>query len=128
MIPKKPDSLFKDVAEELEISEDLVDKFVSFYYKDVRKHLTELNHTRINLDGLGHMVIKTKTVGIMIEKYNRMIAKADTFNFSGYFNKKRLESRIEALNIMQAKINDFNKEKEEFRKKIKDGTKENLEK
>ena len=117
MIPKKSDTLFKDVAEELEISEDLVEKFVTFYYKDVRKHLTELNHTRINLDGLGHMVIKTKTVGILIEKYNRMIAKANTFNFSGYFNKKRLESRIETLNSMQLKIDEFNEKKKEFKKK-----------
>ena len=127
MIPKKPDTLFKKVAEELEISEDLIDKFVSFYYKDVRKQLTELNHTRINLDGLGHMVIKTKTVGILIEKYNRMIAKANTFNFSGYFNKKRLESRIETLNSMQLKIDEFNEKKKEFKKKVKDGTKKDLE-
>ena len=127
MIPKKSDSLFKDVAEELEISEDLVDKFVSFYYKDVRKHLTELNYTRINLDGLGHMVIKTKTVGTMIGKYNRMIAKADTYNFSGYFNKKRLESRIEALNSMQIKIDEFNKEKKEFRKNIENEIKKTME-
>jgi len=127
MIPKKSDTLFKDVAEELEISEDLVEKFVTFYYKDVRKHLTELNHTRINLDGLGHMVIKTKTVEILIEKYNRMIAKANTFNFSGYFNKKRLESRIETLNSMQLKIDEFNEKKKEFKKRVKDGNKKDLE-
>ena len=127
MIPKKPDALFKKVAEELEMSEDLIDKFVSFYYKDVRKQLTELNHTRINLDGLGHMVIKTKTVGILIEKYNRMIAKANTFNFSGYFNKKRLESRIETLKSMQLKIDEFNEKKKEFKKRVKDGTKKDLE-
>ena len=127
MIPKKPDTLFKKVAEELEMSEDLIDKFVSFYYKDIRKQLTELNHTRINLDGLGHMVIKTKTVGILIEKYNRMIAKANTFNFSGYFNKKRLESRIETLNSMQLKIDEFNEKKKEFKKRVKDGTKKDLE-
>jgi len=127
MIPKKPDTLFKKVAEELEMSEDLIDKFVSFYYKDIRKQLTELNHTRINLDGLGHMVIKTKTVGILIEKYNRMIAKANTFNFSGYFNKKRLESRIETLNSMQLKIDEFNEKKKKFKKRVKDGTKKDLE-
>ena len=127
MIPKKPDTLFKKVAEELEMSEDLIDKFVSFYYKDVRKQLTELNHTRINLDGLGHMVIKTKTVGILIEKYNRMIAKANTFNFSGYFNKKRLESRIETLKSMQLKIDEFNEKKKEFKKRVKYGTKKDLE-
>ena len=116
MIPKKPDTLFKDVAEELDVSQDLVDALISFYYKDVRKHLTELNHTRLNLDGLGHIVIKTKTVSIMIEKYNRMIAKADTFNFSGYFNKKRLESRIESLDSMKIKIDEFTEKKKEFKK------------
>lgn len=128
MIPKKPDTLFKKVADELDLSDDLVDKFVSFYYKDVRKQLTELNHTRINLDGLGNMIIKTRTVKTMTEKYNRMIAKADTFNFSGYFNKKRLESRIEVLNSMQIKIDEFTKQKNEFINNKKNGTKKNLEK
>ena len=126
MIPKKPNTVFKEVAEELEISEDLVDKFVTFYYKDVRKHLSEINHIRVNLDGLGQMIARPKTVDNLILKYTRMIDKADTYQFAGYFNKKRLETRLETLYSAQEKLNDFKKVRAEFKKNIQDGSKENL--
>jgi hypothetical protein len=126
MIPKKPNTLFKEVAEDLEISEDLVDKFITFYYKDVRKHLSELSHTRINLDGLGHMTVRAKTVDNLIIKYNRMANKADTYQFSGYFNKKRLETRLESLYSVQEKLKEFNKVKSAFKQKVKDEFQENL--
>lgn len=128
MIPKKPNTLFKEVAEELEISEDLVDKFITFYYKDVRKHLSEINHIRINLDGLGQMVIRPKTVENLILKYKRMVDKADTYEFSGYYNKKRLETRLETLYGAQEKIEEFNKAKAAFKKRIQDGSEKNLDK
>jgi len=126
MIPKKPNSLFKEVAEDLEISEDLVDKFITFYYKDVRKHLSELNHIRINLDGLGHMVVRPKTVDNLIIKYNRMADKADTYQFSGYFNKKRLENRLESLYDIQKQLKEFKEVKTAFKQKVKDEAQENL--
>jgi hypothetical protein len=128
VIPKKPNTLFKEVAEELEISEDLVDKFITFYYKDVRKHLSEINHIRINLDGLGQMVIRPKTVENLILKYKRMVDKADTYEFSGYYNKKRLETRLETLYGAQEKIEEFNKAKVAFKKRIQDGSEKNLDK
>jgi hypothetical protein len=126
VIPKKPNTLFREVAEELEISEDLVDKFITFYYKDVRKHLSEINHIRINLDGLGQMVLRPKTVENLIIKYKRMIDKADTYKFSGYYNKKRLETRLETLYDAQEKIEEFNKAKAAFKKRVQDGSKKNL--
>ena len=126
MIPKKPNTLFKEVAEDLEMSEDLIDKFVTFYYKDIRKHLSELNHIRINLDGLGHMTVRSKTVDSLIVKYNRMADKADTYRFSGYFNKKRLENRLESLYGIQKQLKEFNEVKTAFKQKVKDECKKNL--
>ena len=126
MIPKKPNKLFKEIAEEQNIGEDLVDKFITFYYKEVRRHLSELSYTRINLDGLGQMVIKPKTVDKLILKYSNMANKADTFEFSGYFNKKRLEARLESLSSVKQKIEEFNFIKTEFKKNLNDECKKNL--
>mgnify|MGYP001038413122 CR=1 FL=1 len=126
MIPKKPNKLFKEIAEEQNIGEDLVDKFITFYYKEVRRHLSELSYTRINLDGLGQMVIKPKTVDKLILKYSSMANKADTFEFSGYFNKKRLEARLESLSSVKQKIEEFNFIKTEFKKNLNDECKKNL--
>ena len=126
MIPKKPNKLFKEIAEEQNIGEDLVDKFITFYYKEVRRHLSELNYTRINLDGLGQMVIKPKTVDKLILKYSSMANKADTFEFSGYFNKKRLEARLESLFAVKQKIEEFTFTKAEFKKNLNNECKKNL--
>lgn len=126
MIPKKPNKLFKEIAEEQNIGEDLVDKFITFYYKEVRRHLSELNYTRINLDGLGQMVIKPKTVDKLILKYSSMANKADTFEFSGYFNKKRLEARLESLSSVKQKIKEFDFIKTEFKKNLNNECKKNL--
>ena len=126
MIPKKPNKLFKEIAEEQNIGEDLVDKFITFYYKEVRRHLSELNYTRINLDGLGQMVIKPKTVDKLILKYSSMANKADTFEFSGYFNKKRLEARLESLSSVKQKIEEFTFTKAEFKKNLNNECKKNL--
>ena len=49
MIPKKPNTLYKQVAEDLNISETLVDNFMTFYYKEIRKNLTELNSVYGNM-------------------------------------------------------------------------------
>jgi len=57
MIPRKPKDLYKQVAEDMNISETLVDNFMTFYYKEVRKNLTELKYSKINLDGLGVMTL-----------------------------------------------------------------------
>lgn len=127
MIPKKPNSLFREVAEKLEVEEGLVDKFITHYYKDVRKHLSELNHTRINLDGLGQMIIKPTSVDRLIEKYTRIVNKTNTYEFSGYFNKKRLEERLESLGEVKKKIDEFNEAKAEFKNRVNE-PKEDLDK
>ena len=39
MIPKKSNELYKEVAEDLEVSADLVEDLVQLYYKEIRKNL-----------------------------------------------------------------------------------------
>ena len=58
MIPKKSNELYREVAEDLEVSEDLVEDLVQLYYKEIRKNLTGLKYPRINVDGLGQFVAK----------------------------------------------------------------------
>ena len=41
MIPKKPQIIIKQVAEELDLPESMIDEVVSFYYKEVRKNQTD---------------------------------------------------------------------------------------
>ncbi len=120
MIPKKPNELYKQVAEDLNISESLVDAFMTFYYKEIRKNLSELNHTQINLDGLGVMAVKPKTIDALINKYSNMVKTTDTNTISKYSYKKKLEDKIELLNQVKDKLGVQKELKEKFLKDKKD--------
>jgi nucleoid DNA-binding protein len=120
MIPKKPNDLYKQVAEDLNISESLVDAFMTFYYKEIRKNLSELNHTQINLDGLGVMAVKPKTIDALINKYSNMVKTTDTNTISKYSYKKKLEDKIELLNQVKDKLGVQKELKEKFLKDKKD--------
>jgi nucleoid DNA-binding protein len=56
--PRKAKTLIPDVASSLNISEDIVEKVISFYWQEVRKQLSVLGHTRVHLSNLGDFVIK----------------------------------------------------------------------
>ena len=64
MNPKKPNIIYKSLAEELETSEDLVEDLIQFYYKALRLKLSNLESPRINVEGLGHFVINLYQLGM----------------------------------------------------------------
>ena len=127
MIPKKANKLYKQISEELGIDEDLVDKFIEHYYKEVRRALTNLSYPRLNLDGLGHFVVKSAVVKSDIPKITKKLSEHDTSTFNAYHNKKGLETKLEQLTALEEKLNLEEKRKTEF-KKLKDesSTKDNL--
>jgi len=122
MIPKKANELYKSVAEDLNIEESLVEDLVDFMYKNLRKNLSNLTHPRINLDGLGQFVVKTKAVNKSIERITTNLLNHDTYTFSAYFNKKTLESKLASLIKLEAEIKQQKLKKDQFKKK-KDETK-----
>ena len=115
MIPKKPALIVKQVAEDMDIPVSTVDDIISFYYKEVRKNLSSLDHLRIDLPGLGHFVIKKKAVDRLSKKYKILMEKYDNQTFSNYHNRKSAESKLERLGKATVKIQEFLKEKKEFR-------------
>ena len=113
MIPKKSNELYREVAEDLEVSADLVEDLVQLYYKEIRKNLTGLKYPRINVDGLGQFVAKTVKIRKAIPEIKTRLESHDTSTFNAYFNKKRLEEKIECLENLNELI------KEEEQKKLK---------
>lgn len=121
MIPKKSNMLYKQVAEDLDQPEALVDAFITFYYKEVRKLLSNLSYSRINIDGLGQMVVKERTINGLINKYNNRVSKTDTSTFSNYFDKKNLEAKLEKMNSIKLVLEQEKLLKEKFLKSKQDG-------
>jgi len=114
MIPKKPKLLYKQLAEETNLNETLIDNLITFYYKEVRSEMSALNHTKIYIDGLGQFIVKSRTVDNLILKYERIIAKADNYSFSSYHNKIRLTTRLEELNAVKLKLQEDKSKKQIF--------------
>ena len=127
MIPHKAKNLTKDIAEELNISKTLVDDLIEFYYKDVRENLSELNHPRINIEGLGQFVIRAHGVHKAIPKYEKALNTHDTSTFTAYYNKKIIEDRLVLLRKMQDMLDQEEQKKKEFKsKKYEEYIKANL--
>ena len=103
MVPQKASNLYKEITKEFEVSEDLVENLVENYYKTLRKKLSSLSDLRINVDGLGHFVVKIQKVKKAIPHYEKVLKNHDTSTFGAYHNKKNVEEKLELLTEIHKK-------------------------
>jgi hypothetical protein len=125
MKPKKSNQLYRQVSEELNVDQDLVESLVEFYYKDVRGLLTNLSFPRINIDGLGHFVARHGVVNKAIGQISQRLENHDTSTFKAYYNKKSMEERHKLLVALKAKIDkEFERRIEFLKAKNNEGSTE----
>jgi nucleoid DNA-binding protein len=115
MIPKKPSEIIKATAEEMNISETKVDDIVSFFYKELRKNLSDLTELKIENPGLGYFIVRSLKVDNSIKDINRQLNNVDTKSFKGYHSKKTLEDKLKKLEDIKVKIDAFFEHKTKFR-------------
>jgi hypothetical protein len=115
MIPKKPNSLYKEITDEFECSEQLVDDLVHFYYKTLKKRMSGLTDLRLNVEGLGHFVLKMRKVKNAIPHYKKVLNDHDTSTFGAYHNKKSVEEKLELLKQLNVKIEDELEKRQKFK-------------
>ena len=104
MNPKKATKYYKHVAEDLNIEESLVEDFIEFYYKNIRFSLSHLTYPRINVEGLGHFVVKPSWVRRSIDRISKSLDKHDTYTFGAYAKKIRLGETLDLLIELEKKI------------------------
>lgn len=104
MIPKKHSSIYKQVSEDLSQDELLVEQLVEFYYKQIRSSLSDLKEPRINVEGLGHFVIKQAKVKKAIPHYKNLINNHSTETFRAYHKKALLEKKLDQLIEIEKKL------------------------
>lgn len=127
MNPKKPSIIYKPLAEELQVSEDLIEDLIQFYYKALRLQLSNLDAPRINVEGLGHFVIKPVSVRNAISRYTKVLDNHDTSTYNAYFHKKMLENKLSSLIEIEKKICQEEELKNKFKKtKNESSTQSNL--
>ena len=115
MIPKKYNKIVKTISEDLDIDEYKVYDIVNFFYKELRTNLSDLSDLKINVPGLGHFLIRKNKVEQSIEKCKRKLDVVNTYSFSGYHYKKTTEEKLEKLEAIKVKIDEFLKEKQNWK-------------
>lgn len=127
MIPKKSNVIYKELAEDMNISVELVEDLIQEYYKSLRNELTNLTNPRINIEGLGQFVARSGSVKKSIERYKKALNSHDTSTFKAYYNKKMLEEKVECLENLNKKLNEVEIKKQNFKKqKNEEYTQNNL--
>lgn len=58
MRPRKAKEFIPQVAEQTELSQEVVSTVLSYYWQEVRKSMSALKHSRVHLTNLGDFVIK----------------------------------------------------------------------
>ena len=126
MKPKKARLLYQEISETEDVSKQLVEDLLDFYYKNVRTLLSELYHPRINITGLGVFTARHRAIKNAIPRFEKYLENHDTSTYSAYYNKKMLEEKIEFLYSIKEQIEAEKERKEKFLKE-KNGLKKDLE-
>tara|TARA_R110002020_G_scaffold4711_2_gene20482 strand:+ start:2147 stop:2467 length:321 start_codon:yes stop_codon:yes gene_type:complete len=105
------------VAQEIEVHKDVVDDLVTFYYNKVRKSLSELIDTNVNIAGLGTFSLRKKKLEKAIKRQKDILGNLEKMTYKGYDKyvpvKNKLKQMENALEMLDKKINDKNKFKNE---------------
>ena len=116
MVPKKTRDLYQQVAEEKDVSKNLVENLMEFFYKELRDNLTNLKHPRINVPGLGHFVIRKHKGRQKIDFCEKALENHDTSTMKAYYNKKMLADKLEKLQAVNQLIVQEEERKQKFTK------------
>jgi hypothetical protein len=93
LVPKKPKDFFKPTADKLGLSEELVEKIVDIYWKEVRKALSSLRAPRITIANFGSFKVKHWIIDEQVKGYKEYLEKNQPENMT--FNKHRIRADME---------------------------------
>lgn len=117
MIPKKSKELIKSTAQQLGISEELVDAVKSFYWKEVRKSISDLKYHSIFVENLGTFKVKPWKLPEILQKYNNYLNSIDATTFKRMEFKVDMEGRIEKIKILLELLNEESEKKQSVKDK-----------
>jgi hypothetical protein len=73
--PKKAKQFIPELASELNLPIEMVEEVISYYWREVRKSLSRLKHTRVHLTNLGDFTIKHWKLSDKIEMLEKFEEK-----------------------------------------------------
>jgi transcription initiation factor TFIIIB Brf1 subunit/transcription initiation factor TFIIB len=118
--PIKRKQLIDLTAEQLNISKDIVDDVVTYYYQTVQKKLSLADHHSVVVPRLGTFTVKKKSLEQMILKHQRFVAKIEQdehISVKTYELIIQKRAEIERLTKLQERMAEENARKEEVKLK-----------
>ena len=130
MPPKKAKELVQPTAEQLDLNVEFVQDVIDFYWKEVRKSLSELRAPRVLVSNFGSFQIKTSKIDEQRKKYEDQFNsyKPEDMTFQKHKIKDDIELKLNRINkIMESVESDSNRKKQIREKRYAEKTKDNLE-
>ena len=119
MKPRSHKSFFEEVAKEIGVHKDVVDDFVTFYYSRLRKNLSELKDTHINIANLGTFILRKSKLEKAIKRQKDILGNLEKMTYKGYDKhvpvKEKINSLEKALELVNVKL----KKKKNFKNENK---------
>ena len=122
MNPKKAKDLIKPTAQIEGVSEALVKDLTTFFWKDVRKELSEVKTPNLIVQGLGTFRARPWTLPNSILKYQRIINKyKSVIDQGGRITMQKFAIMKESENNLEKllKLQELVKEEQEKKKTVK---------
>ncbi len=111
MIPKKHKEILRKVIDENGFDHGFTEDAVSFFWSEIRKHLSEMTHYNISISNLGIFTIKHWRLDEFVDTYEKHLNKGDAMTFQEAKYRKSMEKQYN--NFLRIK-KEF--DKEAFRK------------
>lgn len=122
MTPKKPKEFIQPTAEDLGLSDSLVDDVTSFYWSAVRKALSEMKGPLIKVVNIGTFKARYKRIPLIEKKYHHYLAnlESDKMTFNKHTLQNQSKLKLEALSRIRKQMEDEFERKAEVRTKRKE--------
>ncbi len=78
MNPAKRKEISQKVAEKLNLSFEIVDEIITCYFKSIQKKMSNLEHSRLAIDGLGTFYVKKNRLLAKLENYKAALERTES--------------------------------------------------
>ena len=118
MKPKNHKFFFEKVAKEIGVHKDVVDDIVTFYYSKLRKNLSNLNETHINVSGLGTFSIRKRKLERTIKKNKDILGNLEKMTYKGFDKYLPVKEKLKQMEEVLIKINKKLEQRKKFKNEI----------
>jgi len=117
--PKKHKIFIENIAEEVGVHPALVERFIDFYYTQVRKSLSDLTYPKVYLENLGTFSIRKVKLEKVIKRNRDILGNLEKMTYTGYEKHVPVKEKLHKLEGLLKTVNQHVEEKKDWKKNKK---------